>query len=90
MPNLKDHLLSRLLGHIFDSDEHMYSDEEHSTIHFINNHIYHHKVIQINYTTYDMWHSQDSINPRTHPDIMMLSHEDDGKPVNPIHTGMVT
>ncbi|KAF8235260.1 hypothetical protein L208DRAFT_1258127, partial [Tricholoma matsutake] len=50
LPNLKDHLLSRLLGHIFDSDEHIYSDEERSTIHFINNHIYCHKVIWINYT----------------------------------------
>ncbi|KAF8219306.1 hypothetical protein L208DRAFT_1126999, partial [Tricholoma matsutake] len=54
LPNLKDHLLSRLLGHIFYSDEHIYSDEEHSTIHFINNCIYRHKVIWINYTTYYM------------------------------------
>ena len=28
------------------------------------------------YTTYDMWCAQDSINPWTHPDIMLLSGED--------------
>jgi hypothetical protein len=30
----------------------------------------------MNYMTYDMWHTQDSINPQTHPDIMLLSGED--------------
>jgi hypothetical protein len=31
----------------------------------------------VNYTTYDLRRAQDSINPRTHPDIMLLSHEDE-------------
>ena len=30
--------------------------------------------------TYDMRQDQDSINPCTHPDIMMLSSEDEGLP----------
>jgi hypothetical protein len=77
LPDLKDHILSRLLGHSFDGDEHEYSDEDRNAVHFVNNRIYQHKVIQINYTTYDMQCSQDSINPRTHPDIMVLSHEDE-------------
>ena len=29
--------------------------------------------MRVNYTTYDMRRDQDSINPRTHPDIMMLA-----------------
>ncbi len=40
--------------------------------------MYLHKVIRINYTTYDVRRAQDSLNPRTHSDIMMLSNENDG------------
>jgi hypothetical protein len=31
----------------------------------------------MNYTTYDLRREQDSINPRTHADIMVLAHEED-------------
>ena len=44
---------------------------------FVGNWIYHHKVICINHTTYDGRHSQDSLNPHTHADFMVLAHEDD-------------
>jgi hypothetical protein len=33
-------------------------------------------VARINYTTYDIRRSQDSLNPRAHADFMCLSHED--------------
>ena len=33
--------------------------------------------MRINYTTYDMRRSQDSINPRTNSDIMLMSHENE-------------
>ncbi|KAK6985226.1 hypothetical protein R3P38DRAFT_3450728 [Favolaschia claudopus] len=35
------------------------------------------KVMRINYTTYDMGRDEDTINPRTKSDIMVLSHEDE-------------
>ena len=35
--------------------------------------MYRHQTLRINYTTYDMRHAQDSINPRTRPDIMMYA-----------------
>ena len=38
--------------------------------------MYQHKVLRVNYTWYDMRRDQDSINPRTHPDIMMLAPDD--------------
>jgi len=54
---------------------------------FLNNRIYSHKVLRVNYTTYDMRREQDSLNPRTHPDIMVLSQEpkmhEDGTPEHP-------
>lgn len=76
LPQLKDHLLGRILGHSFDGDEIPFSDDDRNTISFVNNKLYKHKVIRFNYTTYDMRRSQDSVNPRTHADIMVLSHED--------------
>jgi hypothetical protein len=44
-----------------------------------NNVIYAHKALRINFTTYDNRRDQDTINPRTHSDIMMLA-KDDGHP----------
>jgi hypothetical protein len=34
-----------------------------------------HKVLRVNYTSYDMRRGQDSMNPRTHADIMTLAPE---------------
>ncbi len=45
--------------------------------------MYRHKVLCINYMTYDMRREQDSINARTHSDVMVLSAdspEDDTHP----------
>ena len=32
--------------------------------------------MRVNYTTYDMRRDQDSLNPRTQADVMLLAHED--------------
>ena len=37
--------------------------------------IYRHKVLHVNYTTYDLHREQDSLNPRMHADVMVLSRE---------------
>jgi hypothetical protein len=65
------------LGRDFDGDEQAFSDEEWASVIFVNNYIFHHKVLRVNYTTYDMRRGQDSINPRTHADVIVLAHEDD-------------
>ena len=50
-------------------------------IHFKGERMYSHNIMRINYTTYDVRRAQDSINPRTnHQDIMLLSHRDDDTP----------
>jgi hypothetical protein len=43
----------------------------------LKNTIYRHKVLRINYTTYDLRRAQDSLNPRIpgHGDVMVLSPE---------------
>ena len=38
--------------------------------------MYYHSLLRVNYTTYDLRREQDTINPLTRPDIMVLSHED--------------
>ncbi|KAF8802003.1 hypothetical protein BYT27DRAFT_7226594 [Phlegmacium glaucopus] len=77
LPRLQDHLLGRILGHDFTGDEETFTAAERSKISFANGHLYRHKVLRVNYTSYDLRRCQDSLNPRTHPDIMVLSHEDD-------------
>ncbi|GJE92524.1 hypothetical protein PsYK624_086780 [Phanerochaete sordida] len=78
MPLLKDHLISRLIGREYEGDETAYTAEERSKLYIRGDRLYRHKVMRINYTTYDMRRDQDSINPRTHPDIMVISQEDEG------------
>ena len=82
MPHLKDHLLARLRGQAFEGDEHEFSDEDSNTISFVYNCIYRHKVMQLNYTTYDMHCSQDSVNIQIHSDVVVFTHKDDNDNAN--------
>ncbi|KAG2149213.1 hypothetical protein DEU56DRAFT_729456, partial [Suillus clintonianus] len=45
LPRLKDHLLARILGHQYDGDENEFSAAERAQIVFVNDHIFHHKVL---------------------------------------------
>lgn len=74
---MKDHLLGRLLGRPFSGDDVPFAPEERKKLLFVKNQLYRHNVLRINYTTYDLRRCQDSLNPRTHANIMVLSHEDD-------------
>jgi hypothetical protein len=58
-------------------DTHEFTDKDRVSISFANNRMYRHKVMRVNYTTYDLRREQDSLNPRTHADIMLLAHEDE-------------
>ena len=70
LPDLKDHILSRLLDVDID---HSFTDDERDGLQIVGNQLYHHGTLRVNYTTYDMRRNQDSINPKTHPDILMLA-----------------
>jgi hypothetical protein len=72
---LKDHLLGRLLDSDYNGDETIFSDADRNTVRLVDNRIYSAKVLRVNYTTYDVRRDQDSMNPRTHCDVMMLSPE---------------
>jgi hypothetical protein len=77
LSRLKNHLLSRLCKSAYDGDEEEFSPAERNLLLFVRDRIYFHKAIRFNYTTYDMRRDQDSVNPRTHADVMVLSHEDE-------------
>ncbi|PBK92322.1 hypothetical protein ARMGADRAFT_931262, partial [Armillaria gallica] len=54
-----------------------------SNLHIVNDHIFHHKVLRINYTTYDVHRDQDSINPQTHSDVIVLANESETDSTHP-------
>jgi hypothetical protein len=80
---LQDHLLARLRGKAYDGDEHNFTSEDCASIRFAAEHVWKHKVLRLNYTTYDLRREQDSINPRTHANIMVLAHEDNARRWHP-------
>ncbi|KAJ3752936.1 hypothetical protein EV360DRAFT_88268 [Lentinula raphanica] len=67
IPKLKHYILQQLFAVEF------FSARECDALTFESNRIYRHKVVRHNYTTYDLRRGQDSINPRTHPDIAVLA-----------------
>ena len=66
-----------MLGKEYNGDEDGFTPAQLSRLTIEKDRMYLHKVVRLNYTTYDMRRGQDSINPRTHPNIMLLAHEDD-------------
>ncbi len=90
LPRLKNHFLSRLLGHRYDGDELNFSSADRRNVLIMNNGtIYQHKVLRVNYTTYDLRRGQDSLNPRIpgHADVMVLSPENEGENEDPHPSG---
>lgn len=73
IPRLKQHLLARLRGLDYDGDEQQFTSDELNKVIIINDRLFFHKVLRINYTTYDGRRDQDSLNPRTHSDFITPS-----------------
>ncbi len=55
-----------------------FTDDEWNTVHIAGEQIYHCKIVQINYTTYDIRHDADTINIWTYLDIMVTSPDSTG------------
>ena len=71
---LRVHLLSRLLNKGLDGDDPcLFTDEERNSVRIVNNIIFSAKQFSVNFTTYDIRHDRDTINPSTHPYIMLRS-----------------
>jgi hypothetical protein len=105
LPKLQDHLLARLTHPNSTSDNEEFSPEERRQILIRNDRLYYHKasrmhslyrlsvdatqVFRVNYTSYDVRREQDSMNPRTHADIMMLAPETEDPNAHPFVYGRI-
>ncbi|OSD02519.1 hypothetical protein PYCCODRAFT_1477774 [Trametes coccinea BRFM310] len=86
IPLLRAHVFGRLMDR-HDHDD--FTPEELDRVHIESDRIYRHKVLRVNYTTYDMRRAQDVINPRTHPDFMVHADSDSGSADTPYWYGRV-
>ena len=75
-PKLQDHLLARLEHPTWSGDGNEFSNEERFKLVILNNRLFRHKVMRVNYTTYDVRRGQDSLNSRNHADVMVLSRDE--------------
>lgn len=66
------HILARLTG----KDENSIPTAWTNSLDIKDDCIYSHKVVRFNYPTYNMRRAQDSLNPRTHADIILLAEDD--------------
>ena len=73
LPRLQDHLLERVLNPGFAPEGVTFGDGDRRKVTIQNDRIYRHKVLQVNYTTYDVRRNQDSMNPRTRSNIFTLA-----------------
>ncbi|KAI0320984.1 hypothetical protein OF83DRAFT_446072 [Amylostereum chailletii] len=77
--NLQDHLLGRLLDKSFDGDTVDYSDEDRDTVKIRNGRLFVHQTLRVNYMSYDVRRGQDSINPDSRADVMVLASKADAE-----------
>lgn len=80
IPSLKNHILARLTGNPFDEYEQNFTQEDRQRVEIYKDRLYTHQTMQINYTTYDRRRDQDTLNIRTHADVMLLAQEDNVDP----------
>ncbi|KAJ7917935.1 hypothetical protein B0H13DRAFT_2321865 [Mycena leptocephala] len=77
LPKLQEHLLSRFTHPDWTGDGNEFTPAQRFRLILTNERIYMHKILRINYTTYDVRRGQDCLNPRTHSDVMYLTPEED-------------
>ncbi|RDX45947.1 hypothetical protein OH76DRAFT_1532159 [Lentinus brumalis] len=53
-----------------------FSHAQHNGLRILDCKLYTHNIMRRNYTTYDIRRDQDSINPRTHPDVVLSDDSD--------------
>ncbi|KAJ3526412.1 hypothetical protein NMY22_g10174 [Coprinellus aureogranulatus] len=73
VPDLKTHILARLLGRLHEGDSVVFTTIELEQVIICNHLIYRHLVLRVNYTTYDLRRAQDSINPNGQANIQILA-----------------
>jgi hypothetical protein len=60
----------------YTGDEHDFTNLDRDTVILDKNRLYEHRTIRFRSTTYDARRMEETANPRTHADIIVLAHED--------------
>ncbi|KAJ7038616.1 hypothetical protein C8F04DRAFT_951015 [Mycena alexandri] len=89
LPDLKAHLLGRILDIPYDGDETQFSLQDLTDVTIVRERIYAHKILRVNYTTYDVQRDQETLNISTHPDFMAFAHEEDDNNPHPYWYGRI-
>lgn len=73
---LRTYILAQILGEEYDDDENQFSAEQLSQLTIVDDVIYFHGTLRVNYTTYDCQREQDYFNPsRGNANFMMLAKD---------------
>jgi hypothetical protein len=84
LPKLRDHVLGRLLERPCQGDTYGdFSDAERNMVHILGNKLFEVSTFTVNYTSYDIRRDYDLVNPRSHPDIMVVSPDSEMNNTSP-------
>ena len=84
LPKLQDHILGRLLERPSQGDTYGdFSDAERNMVHILGNKLFEVSTMTVNYTSYDIRRDYDLVNPRSHPDIMIVSPDSETNDTSP-------
>jgi hypothetical protein len=60
-----------------------FSDADRNTVHILGNKLFEVSTMAVNYTSYDIRRAYDLVNPRSHPDIMVISPDSETNDTSP-------
>ena len=73
VPNLKDHLLARILGKQYNSNPPAFTSQDRNVLYIYNNRLKERCGMNIYYTTYDLQQGKDRVNMKGRSHVMTLS-----------------
>ncbi|RPD55405.1 hypothetical protein L227DRAFT_566740 [Lentinus tigrinus ALCF2SS1-6] len=80
IPHLYEHLAARLIGGDMFTEPNEFTPEQLDGVQILDDKMYPHNLLRLNYTTYDLRREQDCISPHKQADIMVLAPEWDNTP----------
>jgi len=75
IPNLKDHLLARILHCQYEEEPPTFTENDRSKVFISGDRLEQRYTMTVNYTTYDLRRGQDKINMKGRPYVMALSRD---------------
>ncbi|RPD71381.1 hypothetical protein L226DRAFT_468941, partial [Lentinus tigrinus ALCF2SS1-7] len=73
IPHLYEHLAARLIGGDMFTEPDEFTPEQLDGVQILDDKMYPHNLLRLNYTTYDLRREQDCISPHKQADIMVLA-----------------